>query len=77
MLKISLSAARVNAKLTQEEVAKIIKKSKNTVSNWEIGRSEIDQANLAYLCELYGVSIDNIFLPTNLSKRQENEQEGA
>lgn len=36
-LQISLAAARVNAGLTQEEVAKNMKISKNTLVNWEKG----------------------------------------
>ena len=34
-LMISLAAARVNARMTQAEVAKAIKISKNTLINWE------------------------------------------
>ena len=33
--KISMAAARVNAKLTQSEVAEIMKVSKQTIVNWE------------------------------------------
>ena len=36
--KISLAAARVNAEMTQEEVAEIMHVSKNTIINWEKGR---------------------------------------
>jgi transcriptional regulator with XRE-family HTH domain len=70
MFQISLTAARVNAGLTQEEVARKVRKSKTTIANWEAGKTEIDQANLVYLCELYKVPIDLIFLPSNLSKKQ-------
>ena len=34
-LQISLAAARVNAGMTQEDVAKRMHVSKNTVINWE------------------------------------------
>ena len=37
-LKISLAAARVNAEMTQEDVAKEMHVSKNTVVNWEKDR---------------------------------------
>ena len=63
-LKISLRAARVNAGLTQEEVAKRIGKNKQTVINWENGRTPIDLGNFALLCNMYGFSERNIILPT-------------
>lgn len=62
-LKISLKAARVNANLSQENVAKKMKKSKVTISNWENGKTEIDYGNLTELCRLYSVTIDDIILP--------------
>ena len=40
MIQISLAAARVNAQMTQEEVAKKMNVSKNTVVNWEKGKTE-------------------------------------
>lgn len=62
-MKISLKAARVNANLTQEYVAKQIHKGKQTITNWENGYTSIDTANFMALCSLYGVRPDNIFLP--------------
>ena len=62
-LKISLKAARVNANLSQEEVAKKMKKSKATINNWENGKTEIDYGNLNELCRLYSVTMDDILLP--------------
>ena len=62
-LKISLKAARVNANLSQEEVARKIKKSKVTINNWENGKTEIDYGNLNELCRLYSVTMDDILLP--------------
>lgn len=62
-LKISLKAARVNANLSQEEVAREMKKSKVTINNWENGKTEIDYGNLNELCRLYSVTMDDILLP--------------
>ena len=65
-MKITLKAARVNAGLTQEEVAKKVKKSKNTIVNYENGKSSPDMATGQALAELYGCSVDDlIFLPNN------------
>ena len=63
MLEISLEAARVNAKLTQEEAAKKLGVTPQTIVNWEKNRSEptISQARLIEL--VYGIPLDNIFLP--------------
>lgn len=62
-LKISLKAARVNVNLSQEDVAKKMKKSKVTINNWENGKTEIDYGNLTELCRLYSVTMDDIILP--------------
>ena len=62
-LKISLKAARVNANLSQEEVARKMKKSKVTINNWKNGKTEIDYGNLNELCRLYSVTMDDILLP--------------
>lgn len=62
-MKVSLKAARVNAQLTQNDVAKALNKSKATIVAWEKGKTEIDKANFEALCRLYKCGIDDIFLP--------------
>ena len=62
-LKISLKAARVNAGMSQTDVAKCVQKSNKTIVAWETGKTEIDRANFEMLCNLYRVSIDDILLP--------------
>lgn len=65
-MKITLKAARVNRGLTQQEVAKAVKKSKNTIVNYENGKSIPDVEMGKALAELYGCSVDDlIFLPNN------------
>lgn len=66
-MKISLKAARVNANLTQSEVAKKLRKNKQTIVNWENGKTSMDAANFAALCKLYNIGEDYIFLPTKLA----------
>jgi DNA-binding XRE family transcriptional regulator len=65
-MKITLKAARVNRGLTQQEVAKAVKKSKNTIVNYESGKSVPDIETGKTLASLYGMSVDDlIFLPSN------------
>lgn len=66
-LKISLAAARVNARMTQGEVAKKLGKTKQTIVNWENGKTIIDTANFALLSKIYGIPQSNIFLPIKSS----------
>lgn len=61
--QISLSAARVNAGLTQEEVSAEMHISKTTLVNWEKGKVAPSFASLQVLSNLYSIPIDNIFLP--------------
>ena len=62
-MQITLKAARVNANLTQEDVAKHLNKNKQTIVNWENGKTRIDSGNFMVLCELYKINKDYIFLP--------------
>lgn len=63
VIKISLAAARINAKLTQEEVANMMKIGKRTIINWEKGASIPSFADLNMLSNIYKIPVDNIFLP--------------
>ena len=62
-IQISLAAARVNAKLTQEEVATRMKVGKRTIINWEKGITIPSFADVNMLSEIYGIPVNNIFLP--------------
>lgn len=63
-LKISLAAARVNAELTQEAVAERLSISPATLSKWEKGQGEPTLSQFNKLAEMYGVSINDIRMPT-------------
>ena len=63
-LQISLAAARVNANLSQEQVASRMHVTKQTIVNWEKGRSEPKVKQARILSEMYGISLDHIFLPS-------------
>ena len=62
MIQISLAAARVNAKLTQDDVAKAMKVSKNTIVAWENGKVEPKISQARELSSLYRIPLDSIFL---------------
>lgn len=64
MIQISLAAARVNAQMTQEEVAKKMNVSKNTVVNWEKGKTEPSISQSKQISKIYNMTLDYIFLPT-------------
>lgn len=61
-LQISLAAARVNANLTQADVAGILRVSKTTVNNWERGKSSPSFATLNTLAGIYKIPVEYIFL---------------
>lgn len=62
-LQISLAAARVNAEMTQEEVAQKLQVSKQTIINWEKGRTIPGVPEIEMLARIYGIPQENIFLP--------------
>lgn len=59
--KITLKAARVNAGLTQEEVAIEMKVSLPTIAKWENESGEVRMKQALKLCKLYKKNIDDIF----------------
>lgn len=63
MLRISLAAARVNAKMTQQEVAKKMGIGKQTLVSWEKGKTEPKTSQIRELSQMYSIPVDNIFLP--------------
>ncbi len=62
-LQISLAAARVNAGMTQEDVAREMHISKQTIVNWEKGKITPKPAQFEMMCRIYNISKDYIFLP--------------
>lgn len=65
MFKITLKAARVNAGLSQKEVADALEVSNKTVGSWENGETYPSAAKIDALCKLYGVPYDNINFLSN------------
>lgn len=52
MKKISLAAARVNARKTQAELSKALGVSKNMIIDWELDRKPIPMEKLTKYCAL-------------------------
>lgn len=67
MSKITLKAARVNAGLSQKEVAEKLEVAQSTLRNWENGSTCPKLPQFMMLCRLYDVSCDNIFFEQKIS----------
>ena len=67
-IQISLAAARVNAGMTQEEVAKKMGISKQTIINWEKGKNIPGIPEMEMMSKLYAMLQDYIFLPSYSTK---------
>lgn len=61
--KISLKAARVNAKMTAKDVGEKIGKTEKTVLNWENGITPIPASQFDRLCKIYKISNDYVQVP--------------
>lgn len=56
----SLQEHRKNKNLTQEELAKILTMSRQTISKWETNRGFPNIENLIWLCDIYEISLDEL-----------------
>ncbi len=66
-MKISMKALRVNSGFSQLDAAKKLGISTETLRNWESGRTSPKAEQLFQLCNLYGCSMSDIFLPQKLA----------
>lgn len=60
---MTLKEARLNARYTQKEAARLLGVSVPTLWNWENGTSEPNVTAFRKMCELYQVKSDAIFMP--------------
>lgn len=63
-MQMSLKALRVNAGLTQQDVADRLGVSRQTVINWENGDEPPKEIVIYALAYLYKVDIDNMRIPS-------------
>lgn len=66
-MKIKLKALRVNAEMTQKEASEKLGVTQKTLQNWEEYRTSPTGAQLSRLADLYGCTLDDIFLPKMLA----------
>lgn len=59
-MRISLKAARINANLTQEELAAAVNVNKKTVAAWENGKSLPKADKIDEICQAVNMPYDNI-----------------
>lgn len=56
---------RLDKELSQKELAKLLGKSKNVISNWENGVNKPDANNIERLCELLDIPVNEFFANEN------------
>lgn len=61
--KISMASARVNAGLTQKQLAVECGVSESTVINWETGKTHPHIKRLPMLEKAYGIPLDYVKIP--------------
>ena len=66
--RISLAAARVNANMTQADVAEKIGVSRQTIINWESNKVSMSIADFTMLSKIYNIPQEYIFLPNKSTK---------
>lgn len=65
MAKITLAASRVNAHMTQAEIAERMGVSRILVNEWETGKREMRTPYFIAWCHVVGMSEDDILLPVS------------
>lgn len=69
-MKVSIKGARIEKHMTQKQVADAMNVAKETISNWERGKTAPTAPQLIALCNLYNVELSDIFLPDNFAKSE-------
>ncbi len=57
----NIKKLRMQAKLTQEELANKLGKSKNVISNWERGDNKPDADTIEEICKIFYISPNQIY----------------
>ena len=67
-MKIKLKALRVNADMTLDIAAEKLNVTVRTLQNWENYTTFPNTLQLVKICDVYGCTFDDIFLPDILAK---------
>lgn len=59
-IKEQLRKKRNESNMTQDQIADMIYVSRQTISNWENGKSYPDIKSLILLCDIYKISLDEL-----------------
>ena len=73
MARITMEAARINARLTQEQMADKLGISRSFYSNIENGKVEVRPVYIYAFCQITGFTPDDIILPNESTKRRLEE----
>ena len=66
MGEISIRAARINAGMSQRQLAEKLGVTPTTVSAWERGKKEMRPAYFYAISQLTGISVDHLVCPESL-----------
>ena len=69
-IRDNLKTLRINSGLSQNEVAKAIHVTRQTISSYETGRTEPDMETLKQLAELYNADIHDVLYGGNRTQRR-------
>jgi len=64
-ISVKLKQERLANDLTQEEVAEKIGVSRQTISNWENGKTYPDISSIIILCDVYDITLDSLLKGDN------------
>ncbi len=65
---------RRDKKLSQEEVAEKLNVTRQTISKWETDQSMPDFDKVVPLCELYGITPDELFIELKVKENSKNNE---
>ena len=68
-----LQRSRMDAGLTQEQAAEALDVTRQTVSNWETGKTYPDIKNIVDISNLYHISLDCLLKEEKTAKSDENQ----
>lgn len=67
-IKISLKAARINAKYRMKDAAQLLGITGRTLLNYETGKTIPDYDVVLKISSLYGIPVDYLFFERNIAK---------